>query len=414
MYKPRRRRFKTTAAIASVVVMALAYSAGVTAATPGVNAKTITMGAILSLTGVFASGAKAQLAGMHLYWDKVNANGGVCDGRTIKIAARDHHYNVQQAVTAYSGIHNQILAIQGLTGTPMSKALAPRMAAQSVVAIPMSFSPVLLDRGSILIPGSTYDVDMVNAVDYLVQTGALKKGDTISYVYFPGGYGGAGLNGAKFAAEKQGITVLPFQVTPSVSDLSAQIREMVSADVDAMFMSVSPPLLANAAAVSHTEGLDIPIVVPGPNFVPALMESSAAEQIADRVMVASAYNAWSADMPTMNKVRAMYEKTEQNVDPQQFMLLGYVASEIMHSALQSVCAAGDLTRQNLLQAFSEIKSFDLNGLAVDVSYLDRSMPPSIATYIVQAKQGVAGGLVPLMDTPFTGENVQAYVQSKYK
>lgn len=414
MYEIRHKIWRRILAVASAFVLSVSLSGTSLAATPGVTPKAIKLGAILSLTGIFASGAKAQLAGMQLYWNRVNNSGGVCGGRTVEIIARDHHYNVQKAVTAYSDIHNQILAIQGLTGTPMSKALAPRMAAENVVAIPMSWSPVLLGKKSILIPGSTYDVNMVNAVDYLVNKGVLEKGDTIGYIYFPGGYGGAGLKGAQFAAKQHGISVMPFQVTPSVSDLSAQIHEMAAAEVDAIFMSASPPLLANAAAVSHTVGLDVPIIVPAPNFVPELMESSAAEQIDARVMVASGFNAWAADIPAMKKLRALYKKSDQKSSPQQFLILGYIAAKIMHSALQTVCAQGELTRKNLLQAFANIKSFNLNGLAVNVSYQQRSMPPSFKTYIVEAEQGVPGGLVAVTDHPFKGKSMQAYIKSQYK
>lgn len=414
MYEIRRKTCRNMLALVSTFVLGVGLSGTSIAAAPGVNSKTITTGAILSLTGVFASGAKAQLAGAQTYWNKVNNNGGVCEGRTVEIIARDHQYNVQKAVTAYSGIHNQILAIQLLTGTPMTKALAPRMAAETVVAIPMSWSPQLLGKESILIQGTTYDVDMVNAVDYLVKAGILEEGDSIGYVYFPGGFGGAGLKGAQFAAEKHGITVLPFQVTPSVSDLSAQVREMAAAQVDAIFMSVSPPLLANAAAVSHTEGLDVPIVVPTPTFVPALMNSSAADQIDGGVLVVSPYNAWSADSPGVKKLRAMYSKSGQDADPQQFLIAGYVAAKIMHSALQAACANGDLTRKSLKQAFSQVESFDLNGLAVNVSYQNRSMPPSFKTYILKADKDAAGGLIPVTDQPFKGKSVQSYVKRQYK
>ncbi len=414
MYKSKLKIFGKINTLVGIFVMSVAYSAGVMAAAPGVTAKDINLGAILPLTGVFAAGGKAQLAGYHLYWNRVNKKGGICDGRTVHIIARDHHYNVQKAVTAYSDIRGQIFAIQGITGTPMTKALVPRMNARNIVGVENGFSPVVLGKRSVLIPGSTYDVDMVNAVDYLVKKGVLKKGDTMGYVYFPGGYGGAGLKGAKYAAKEHGIDVLEYQVTPSVSDLSSQIHKMASAEVNAIFMSVSPSLLANAAAVSHTAGLDVPIVVPAPNFVPALMDSSAADQIDGRVLVASAYNAWSADTLAMKKVRKLYAKSDQKVEPQQFILLGYVGAMIMHYALQKVCDQGELTRQSLIDAFSKIESFDLHGLAVNVSYQKRSVPPSTKTYITKAKKGVAGGLVTIMDHPFEGKDIQSYIEDTYK
>lgn len=379
---------------------------GDNAAVPGVTSKTITMGALLSLTGTFAAGAKAQLAGAQLYWDQVNAADGVCDGRQVKIVARDHGYDPQKTVTAYSDIHDDVLAIQLLTGTPMTQAVEPQMEQDSVSTIPMAFSPDLLGNDSILIPGTTYDIDMVNAVDYLVKEGKLKKGDKIGYVYFQGDFGGAGLKGATYAAKQQGISVAPFQVDPSVTDLSSQINQMAKDDVKAIFMSVSPPLLANGAALSSTRGLDVPIVVPSPTYVPELLSSPAADQIAKRVIVVSSMNAWSADAPGVNELRAQYKKSDKEADPQQFFILGYAAASLMDDALKATCSDGPLTREGLKKAFASITNFDLNGLGVNLSYTDRSVPPSLSDYILKADKDAVGGLTPLMSEPFKGENAK--------
>ncbi|MEO7125528.1 MAG: ABC transporter substrate-binding protein [Nakamurella sp.] len=387
-------------------------SGGAAASAPGVTPTTITLGALLALTGTFAAGAKAQLAGAQLYWNDINANGGVCDGRTVKITARDHEYDPQKAVTAYSDIHDDILGIQLLTGTPMTEAVADQMAQETVSAIPMSWSPDLLGKDSILVPGTTYDIDMVNAVDYLVKDGTLADGNSIGYVYFQGDFGGPGLKGAEFAAKKHNITVKSFQVDPSVTDLSSQVSEMAKDGVKAIFMSVSPPMLANAAAVSHTQGLDVPIVVPSPTYVPELLSSSAAEQVAARVMVVSSYNAWTADTPGLQKLRDQYKKSGEKSDPQQFFIAGYAAASMMHAALDSACSKGALTRESLKDAFANVKSFAMDGLSVDLSYHDRKAPASLSDYILHADKDAVGGLKPVTDTPFQGEDAQAFLASK--
>ncbi|MDP9135851.1 MAG: ABC transporter substrate-binding protein, partial [Actinomycetota bacterium] len=51
---------------------------------PGVTAKTITLGQLTDLSGVFAPLATAFTQAQELYWKERNAAGGVC-GRQVKL-----------------------------------------------------------------------------------------------------------------------------------------------------------------------------------------------------------------------------------------------------------------------------------------------------------------------------------------
>lgn len=379
---------------------------------PGVTDSTITLGALSALTGTFAAGATRQLAGAEQYWKTVNDNGGVCDGRTVEIVARDNGYDPQKTVTAYSDISSQILAVQLLTGTAMTEAVAPQMEADGVSAIPMSWSPTLLGKESILIPGTTYDIDMVNAVDYLVEEGTLSDGDSIGYIYFQGDFGESGLAGATFAAEQHGITVDPYQVDPTVTDLSSQISQIAAAGSAAIFMSTNPPLLANAAAVSDTQGLDVPIVTPTPTYVPELLSSPAADQIAERVIVVSPYNAWSAKDDALKFLRDEFDKGGDDGTPQQFFIAGYAAASLMHKAIEAACDQGQLTRESLKEQFSSATSFEMKGLSVDLDFSDRSVPASLADYFHHAGKDAEGGLKPLVTEPYQGDDAEAFLQEK--
>lgn len=403
-------------AVAGVLVSSTALSACSTTSegssdgsTPGVSDDTITLGALSTLTGTFAAGSKRQLAGARLYWDQVNASGGVCDGRSVEIEARDNGYDPQQTVTAYSDISSDILAIQLLTGTPMTEAVAPQMESDHVSAIPMSWSPDLLGRGSVLIPGTTYNVDMANAIDYLLETKQIEKGDTVGYIYFEGDFGGAGLEGAEYAADQHDITIDPYQVDPTVTDLSAQIKQIADNDSSAILMSTSPPLLANAAALADTRGLDVPIIVPTPTFVPELLDSPAAAQIAERVLVFSPYNAWTADTAGVKSLRKEFEKNGDSGTPQQFYIAGYAAAKLMHSALTSVCEAGSLTREALEDEFAQADTFAMDGLSVDLDFSNRDAPAALGDYVLEVDTDVPGGLVPVERKPFVGADASSLV-----
>lgn len=376
-------------------------------ATPGVSDDTITLGSLSTLTGSFAAGAKQQLAGAQLYWKEVNADGGVCDGRSVELEVRDNAYDPQKTVTAYSDISSDVLAIQLITGTATTQAIVPTMEQDQVSAIPMSWSPDLLDNESLLIPGTTYDLDMVNAVDYLLEQGDLKSGDTIGYLYFDGDFGGAGLDGAQRAADENGLKVQAIQVDPTVTDLSSQVRSLADADVKAILMSTNPTLMANAAAESDTNGLDVPIVVPTPTFVPEVLDSPAAKQIADRVMVVSPYNAWTADTPGAKDLRTAFSSGDSDGNPQQFFIAGYAAAQLMHDALERTCSDGDLTRESLKQAFADVEEFKQDGLSVDLDFRDRAISPSGSDYLLEVDPKAPGGLRAIQAEPYQGDDIEA-------
>ena len=417
----QRSHGRNAAVLASATLLAVGLLTGCTttksgtdsgAPVPGVTAKKITLGALIPLTGVFAAGAKASLVGVNLYWNAVNANGGVCDGRKVTVLARDNGYDPQKTVTAYSDINSQILGIQLLTGTPTTEAVLPQLAQDDMVAVPMSWSPDLLGKSSIPIPGATYDVDMINAVDYLLKVGKLKKGDSIGYIYFVGDFGGTGLAGAQYVAKIHGITVHPYQVDPTATDLSSQIGQIATEHDNAIFMSASPPLLANAAALSQTHGLNVPIVVPMPTYVPELLASPAADQIAQRTIVVSSYNAWSADAPGVKALRADFKKAGEKSDPQQFDIAGYAAANLMYNALKATCAKGPLTRDALKKEFASITSSNMNGLAVNVTYTNKNVPPSLSDYILQVDKNAVGGLTPLLSSPYKGKDAKPLLKGK--
>lgn len=379
-------------------------------AVPGVTDTSITLGALSALTGTFAAGAKRQLEGAQLFWKAQNAAGGVCN-RQVTITAQDNQYDPQKTVTAYDTMNSQILAVQLLTGTAMTQAVQARMSQQTVSAIPMSWSPDLLGKPSILIPGTTYDVDMINGVDYLLEKGMLKSGDHIGYIYFAGDFGGAGLAGAQHAAALHGITVDAYQVPPTTTDLTAQINQIAGKNSAAIFMSTSPPLLANAAALAATKGLKVPFVVPTPTFVPELLKSAAAGQLSTTYVV-SPYNAWSATGDGMTALREAFAKDGDGGSVQQFLIAGYAAAQLMYTALKTTCDNGPLTRASLAKTFASATSFSMKGLSVDLDYSNRGAPASLSDYIHKVDPAAPGGLTPVQPDPYKGPDAAQVLKGK--
>ena len=162
---------------------------------PGVTDDTITLGVLTDQSGPFAALATSIAQGRQLFWDARNADGGVCD-RSVEFTTSDHGYNAQNATSLYADMQPDVLAFAELLGSPMIAALLPAIGQDTVPTMAVSWSSNLLDSPYIVIAGTTYDVEMINVVQWLLDEGRIAEGDTIGHIYLEGDYGENALAGA--------------------------------------------------------------------------------------------------------------------------------------------------------------------------------------------------------------------------
>ena len=279
-----KRQLATAAALAVAVSLAACGKAedssssggasGGSSSAPGVTDSTITLGSLVDLTAVFAPNSKSILQGVNAYWDEANAAGGVC-GRQVKLNIQDHAYDPQKAVALYRDMSSQVLALSPVLGSSVLTALAPSFKQDNVVVGMAAWSSDVLPNPSFQITGATYDIDMVNALDWLTREKGLKSGDAVAEVYFEGDFGGNALKGTEFAAEKLGIKVVKQQIKPTDTDLSAQVNTLKQENVKAILIAAGSPQTSSVASVASSIGLDVPIVGNAPAFTPALLSTPA-------------------------------------------------------------------------------------------------------------------------------------------
>ncbi|KIF79778.1 ABC transporter, partial [Streptomyces sp. 150FB] len=186
----------------------------------GVTAKTIKLGVLTDMTGVYASLGKSVTQAQQLWAKQTNAAGGIC-GRTIELTVRDHGYDPQKAVAAYNELAPGVLGFAQFIGSPFVAAVEPRIDGQDKgLVLPQAWSASLLGSPYVRVIGATYDVETINAVDYLLAEKRLAKGDKLGHVYFEGDYGENALEGSKYAAEQAGLTVVEQKIKPTDNDMS--------------------------------------------------------------------------------------------------------------------------------------------------------------------------------------------------
>ena len=353
----------------------------------GINGSEITLGVLTDLTGVFAALGTDITNGNTLYWEKQNEGDKVCGEYTVKLDIKDTGYVPQQGVQLYSGMKSNVLAMQQTIGSPINTALEATYEADQITNLPSAWARNLTKLEGNSVVGAVYDVEMYNGLQYALDNGLIKAGDTLGHIYFEGEYGANGLAGSKAFAEKNDMTVVEQKIKPTDQDMSSQITSFKSQGVGAIVLTVAPGQTGSVGAVAAATGLDVPIIGSNPVFSPALLKSPAADQLKKRLIVASPINSFDAHPELLEEYTAKYP----DAVPSLGVVFGTAMGEVMKQILDTACENGDMTRAGLLEAKKELSSVDTGELVVplDLSVgVDKS--PSRESFILQPAD-VPGG-----------------------
>ncbi|MEU5881376.1 ABC transporter substrate-binding protein [Spirillospora sp. NPDC047279] len=396
------KALRTTTAVLAIVLAAAGCSDKATGGSggtgsdgvklgPGISADKIKVGIVSDLTGVYAPLGKSLTQAQQMYFEEVNAAGGVC-GRKVEVVVRDHGYDVQRALAAYAELQPQVVGITQFIGSPMVTALKGRITTDKMFTIPMAWSTTLLGSDAIQVSGTTYDIDMINSLDFLMKDKGIKKGDKIGHVYFEGDYGESALAGSKHAAEKLGLTLVEQKIKATDNDMSAQVAALGNAKVKAILMSAGPRQSASLAGVARSKGIMVPIVVSNSGFSPQLLQTPAAPALLKDFYLASAGAPIGADLPAMKTLADAYAKKYPNQPRDNAVVNGYTSAKFFTDALKKACAGKDLTRDAVLKAHRSTTQHD-DGFGTPVDFSKSDQPATRKTYILRTDAKALGGLV---------------------
>ncbi len=375
---------------------------------PGVTAKQISLGVLTDTSGVFAGLGIPLNEGNAAFWKKQNAKGGVCQ-RTVSLDVKDHGYDPQKAVSLYREIAPKSLALNQLLGSVMTAALIPSLQKDKMISVLAGWPSQLLANPNIVVVGATYDLEMINLVDYLVEQGKLKQGDKVGHIYFEGEYGENALTGSKYAAKQQGLTLVEQKVKATDRDMAAQVGTLKRQGVKAILVSTAPAQMASIAGVAAATGLKVPIGGSGPTFDPALLKTPAAPALEANAVFSAGTAPYSLKSPGVDAMRAAYSKAFPKGEPKYSITAGYAESKVMFEILKQACADGDLTREGVQKAVRKLDNVDLGGLvAGTLDYSKLGQPPSRATYISTVDKAADGGLKVEGGEAQTSKNAEAY------
>ncbi|MGH8914222.1 MAG: ABC transporter substrate-binding protein, partial [Acidimicrobiia bacterium] len=171
------------------------------------EAETITIGLLSDLSGPFAPLVQVIVSGQEMYWEQVNANGGI-NGLEVVLETRDTGYVVDTHVQLYEELKTQVVAFGHSTGSPQTVAINDSLQADGILAIPLTWYSGWSDPAinANLVPhGAPYCIEAMNMIEYLTTQDP--EAATIAIASSPGDYGEDSNAGARHVAEQLGLEI---------------------------------------------------------------------------------------------------------------------------------------------------------------------------------------------------------------
>ncbi|MEV6239191.1 ABC transporter substrate-binding protein [Lentzea sp. NPDC051838] len=353
--------------------------------------ESISLGVLTDMTGPFKGSSVFRIRGYELYLDTVNKRGGVC-GRRIELKQKDHAYDVQKALDGYFELEPQVLGFIDVAGQPMTAAIEPDLMQTRALTVPGSWAASLLGNPHMMIVGTTYDLDIINGLDYYKRRGLLTTGDTIGHVHLRGNFGDNALEGSRFVAENWNMKVSEQAVTETTANLTEQITALKTAGAKVLALSLTPPQTAAAVGIAAQLGWQVPILSSAVSYDPAIMESPVAPVFAKQVLLTSPVAPWSADVEGVRELRAGYQERWPGEPGTLNTVHGYTVAMAYVAVLEKACAKKDLTRDGVLRAFHDTNSIKAKGLTGELRFSLVGRPSATQSYMSRPDKSVPGTL----------------------
>lgn len=236
LIRGRILRYSLAVLIAAMVVALSGAVSGCTVQ-PGDSSranKPIRIGAVLSLSGTYASLGSAEKDALELEVAEINKRGGI-DGHPIELLIEDDATQESKSVSATNKFieKDRVLAILGGSGTGISMAMRPLVEQANIAQISLAGGSVIIEPVSKNVFQTPWSTRLLQDTlfSYLAENN-LKK---VALVTDSGGYGKDGRAMALDLGKKHQLEfVVDTTFNPQDTDMTAQVQQIKNSSVDAV------------------------------------------------------------------------------------------------------------------------------------------------------------------------------------
>ncbi len=331
---------------------------------------TIKVGIISALSGPGAAIGKPLTAGNEVFFNKVNAKGGIAGRYKIQPEQRDSANEPQKAVAAYNELKGNVALFAQTFGTPSTKALLTSLKADRILAAPASLDADWVREPNLLPVGAPYQIQAINGLTWYVTEGG-GRGKKICTLSQDDAYGKAGLEGVDFAASKNGFTVASkqsFTLTKGAEG-GAAIQALKDTGCEAVFLTALPSDTAALLGIAARTQFSPQWIAQSPTYIGALAASPLKDYLAATFLVASDGTEWGDEtVPGMRDMIADIAQLKPDQQPDYYFAFGYNQANAVVQVLEKAVQLGDLSRAGILKAAEEVGTLTFGGLTGDYEY----------------------------------------------
>ena len=376
---------------------------------PGFDGTTIKVGVLTPLSGAVSAPIGLPLtAGGDVYWQRVNAEGGIAGKYKVEVVKEDNAYDPGKTKEQYTKIKDQVVMFSQILGTPPTQTVLQDLKTDKIVASPASLDASWVREPNLLPVGSTYQLQFINAADYLVNEGGM-KGKPICIIAEEGAYGDAGIEGLDFAASELDFTVAAkARFKASDQDLTAPVNQLKQANCAAVFITATPTPAGKIVATGAQLGLNVQWVGQSPTWVSALASNTALVPLLEKSFILCGEGPEWGDtsVPGMKQMLDDIAKYKTDQQPDIYFAFGYAQAMAVHALLEKAVELGDLSRDGILEAVEEAE-VDSMGIYGEYDYGPAAeREPSRTTALFKVNKAVPGALDKLKDV--TSDAAEAY------
>jgi len=336
---------------------------------PGFDAKTIKLGVITPLSGLASVIGKPLTNGNKVYWDAINAKGGVGGKYKVELNQQDSQYKVEVALQGYDQIKGDVVAFQQVLGTQIVKAVLQRLKPDQLTAAPATLDSLWVKVPQLIPIGAPYQVEAANGFDYYINKGG-GKGKKICALAQDDEYGAAGLQGLTFAAKQLKFTVATTARFATGSDISAQVGQLADAKCEAVFLASLPNDTASIVTKMIGRSFTPQILGLAPTWLSGFEGGADTGSFyAQHLWVLSEGPAWGdTSVPGMKQLLDDTQKYAPDQKPDQYYAFGYAQSWAMDQILEQAVKNGDLSKAGIQKAMKQVGTLKFQNLVGDYLY----------------------------------------------
>jgi ABC-type branched-subunit amino acid transport system substrate-binding protein len=355
---------------------------------PGFDGQTIRLGVLTPLSGEVAVIGEPLTAGNEVYFERVNANGGIAGRYQVELEQADTQYAPDRTVQQYNRLKRNVVAFTQVLGTAPTLATLPVLERDDAIAAPASLDAFWVRERNLLPVGGPYQVQAINALDYYVNNVEGGRDDVLCSMIQDDVYGEAGQGGLEFAAQRLNVEIAETQrYRAGARDVTGQIQQLAGANCDMVFLVGVPGDAGRIWGTAAQANFAPQWIGQSPSWIDELAQSELAPYLRENVWIVAEGTEWGdREVPGMAQMVDDLERYRPNQEPDYYFAFGYNQGRAMEALLTKAVELGDLSKEGLLRAADQLGKVSFGGLTGDYTYgpaAERNPPRTSTLFRVQ-------------------------------